>query len=136
MTWAMLIKIIEKMHLKMKMKIFTYLRIKKNLMYHQMKKNIMHLRIKRNLVHLRVKTNISDLMSKITYQSQGAIMADRFSFKLSNDYLAHFFLQTILLEFWKAVRACTMCSFSGSTFHSAVFLICRLILYSNLVVLL
>ena len=41
-----------------------------------------------------------------------------------------------LLEFWKAVRACTMCSFSGSTFHSAIFLICRLILYSNLVVLL
>ena len=95
MTWAMLIKIIEKMHLKMKMKIFMYLRIKKNLTYHQMKKNITHLRMKRNLAHLRVKTNISDLMSKIMYQSQGAIMADRFSFKLSNDYLAHFFLQTI-----------------------------------------
>ena len=28
----------------------------------------------------------------------------------------------LVLEFWKAVWACTMCSFSGSTFHSTVFL--------------
>ena len=55
---------------------------------------------------------------------------------LCHRVVTHCFARGSVLEFWKAVRACTMCSFSGSTFHSAVFLICRLILYSNLVVLL